>query len=258
MCLKPFSGSLDWAGQARVPGATLARGPRLHVPPRGDGAICGLLPNPARAVLSGRQNPGRGRRTAWHAKGDAQGPPGTRTSPLESATRGSRIGTGGAAACVVVAGCMAATPVPTVLVSPTVKAAAAGHAATSFISAKVASLTQGVIRAMFFTRLKPVLGLLLIASVVAVGGTLALRTRAEPPTNHELSAPQRTLTGELHSRGGKLGRDPVMVAPQMLEGLTLSIPALSDSVPAQFAGRFKDGRCSPKRPSRPPNRPEAS
>ena len=65
----------------------------------------------------------------------------------------------------------AAALAPAPLVVSTVKAAtllAAGQATTSVVSAPVAALTEGVIRAMFLTKLKMV-----VATVVVVGGVVA-------------------------------------------------------------------------------------
>jgi RNA polymerase sigma factor (sigma-70 family) len=76
---------------------------------------------------------------------------------------------------------MAAVSVPTVLVSSAVKAA--GHASMSVVSAKVAALTQGVIRAMFLTRLTSVFGLLVIAFAVGLSGALAHWTLADRPAD---------------------------------------------------------------------------
>jgi RNA polymerase sigma factor (sigma-70 family) len=64
--------------------------------------------------------------------------------------------------------------VPAVLVDSTVKAAtsvAAGGAAASLVSARVAALTQGVLRTMFFSKLKVTAAALLVAAL-SVGGVL--------------------------------------------------------------------------------------
>ncbi len=74
--------------------------------------------------------------------------------------------------------------VPTSLAVSTIKAAtlvAAGRAAAGVISAQVAALTEGVLRAMLLTKLKIATALVLAVSLVAAGaGLLAHRVLAEP------------------------------------------------------------------------------
>jgi RNA polymerase sigma factor (sigma-70 family) len=73
---------------------------------------------------------------------------------------------------------------PPALVASTIKAAslmAAGRAA-GFVSAKVAALTDGVVKAMFVTRIKSVLAVVLVLGFVAMGATLLpYRTGAAGP-----------------------------------------------------------------------------
>jgi RNA polymerase sigma factor (sigma-70 family) len=95
---------------------------------------------------------------------------------------------GGSVAAVLLAGSASATAPPT-LVASTIKAAsllAAGQAA-GFVSVEVAALTEGVVKAMFVTKIKAALVVVLILGFVATGATIfASRTAAgqddEKPT----------------------------------------------------------------------------
>src|SRR5262245_56826405 len=67
----------------------------------------------------------------------------------------------------------ASAGVPTSVVSSTIKAAtglAAGQAASGEISVKVAVLTEGVLKAMFVTKLKTATAVLLMVALVGIGG----------------------------------------------------------------------------------------
>ncbi len=80
----------------------------------------------------------------------------------------------------------ASASVPVSLVVSTVKAAsvfAAGQgAATSVLSAKVAAITEGVLKAMLITKLKCALAVLAVLTALALGaGTALQRTSAQPP-----------------------------------------------------------------------------
>jgi RNA polymerase sigma factor (sigma-70 family) len=77
---------------------------------------------------------------------------------------------GGSLAMVLGGGASACVPLP--LVSSTIKAvaaAAAGGAATAVISTRVAALTQGVLKAMFLTKLKVTTAALLVAGLLVCG-----------------------------------------------------------------------------------------
>src|SRR5204862_5074646 len=81
----------------------------------------------------------------------------------------------GGALAVVLSEKVASAGVPTSVVSSTIKAAslfAAGQTA-GVISAKVAALTEGVLRAMFTTKLKVVTAVLVFLACVG-GGTMAV------------------------------------------------------------------------------------
>ncbi len=93
---------------------------------------------------------------------------------------------GGSVAAVLSAGSVSASAPPT-LIASTIKAAslfAAGQAAaTGAISVKVAALTEGVLKAMFLTKLKALAVVVLLITAVCAGATaLALRTQAADPT----------------------------------------------------------------------------
>ena len=79
---------------------------------------------------------------------------------------------GGAVAAVLSGSASACAP--PALVASTIKAAsllAAGKAATGAISVKVAALTEGVMKAMFMTKLKSAIAVVLVLGVMGAGGT---------------------------------------------------------------------------------------
>jgi RNA polymerase sigma factor (sigma-70 family) len=88
------------------------------------------------------------------------------------------------AVAVVLATQAASAVVPAPLLASTVKAGALlalGAAATAVVSAKVAALTEGVLKAMFLTKLKTVLAIVAALGILALGmGTLSLPAKAQP------------------------------------------------------------------------------
>jgi outer membrane protein assembly factor BamB len=81
----------------------------------------------------------------------------------------------GAALAAVLAQNLAAAGVPNSVVSSTIAAAnlfAAGRAAGGAISARVATLTEGVLKAMLLNKLKKVATVLLLMTMILVGGAL--------------------------------------------------------------------------------------
>src|SRR5207249_2273114 len=78
----------------------------------------------------------------------------------------------------------ASAVVPAPLLASTVKAGAllaVGQAVTAVVSANVAALTQGVLKAMFLTKLKTVLALVVMAGVLALtAGALGSMDPADP------------------------------------------------------------------------------
>ncbi len=89
----------------------------------------------------------------------------------------------------------ASAGVPTSLVVSTVKAAAtvaAGHAAAGVISAKVAALTEGVLKAMLLTKLKIATAVLLVVTMIGTGACLLTyqALASEPPQAKQDDKPQ--------------------------------------------------------------------
>jgi RNA polymerase sigma factor (sigma-70 family) len=124
-------------------------------------------------------------------------PPSTLKSRLEQArerlrTRLAARGLALSGALVASLFCEATTSasVPPMLLDATVKAAsavAAGGAAGSVVSARVAALAEGVVQAMWLSKLKPVAAVVLLLGMVGFGGGLLLRpTEAAKP---DLAAP---------------------------------------------------------------------
>ena len=119
------------------------------------------------------------------------------------ARRGVALSAGSLAA-VVSHNAMSAV-VPTSLMSTTIKAAslfAAGQAAaTRAISAKVVALTEGVLKAMLLTKLKPVAALLLLTVLCGIAGLIYKAEAFEQPnpkaiTKAAVEAPPAAKKGE--------------------------------------------------------------
>jgi RNA polymerase sigma factor (sigma-70 family) len=126
----------------------------------------------------------------------------------------------GVALASVVGGKSALASVAPPLVSSTVKAAitvAAGSAAaSSVVSAKVAALTEGVLKAMLLTKLKIAMGMLLATSVLVFGvATLSLRSLATAQTN-----PGKPTNRQPAAKGGTPAKDPT----RWKERLTMEAP----------------------------------
>jgi RNA polymerase sigma factor (sigma-70 family) len=122
----------------------------------------------------------------------------------------------GGSLAVMLAGSAASASVPTSLVSTTVKAAsllAAGQVlATGLVSAKVATLTEGVLRAMFLNRVKITLAVLAVIGVVGTGvGGVSYRAAA----NDKPAVPSRhQQVAQAHVKQPKAVRS----APDKVEG----------------------------------------
>jgi RNA polymerase sigma factor (sigma-70 family) len=105
-------------------------------------------------------------------------------------TRRGVVFSGGSVAAALSAGSAPASA-PPALVTSTIEAAtllAAGRAA-GVVSAKVAALTEGVVKAMFVTKIKGVLAVVLIVAALAGAAGLIYQTRAvaqsQPPANKD-------------------------------------------------------------------------
>jgi hypothetical protein len=123
---------------------------------------------------------------------------------------------GGAAVAAVLSQSPASACVPRSLIASVVKVApllAAGQAAVpGAISARVAALTKGVVKAMFMTRLKIAIGLCLMLAVLYFGATLCIGPAAAQPqkdapgesTSTPAVAPPRAVKDvkKIQPRGG--------------------------------------------------------
>jgi RNA polymerase sigma factor (sigma-70 family) len=122
-----------------------------------------------------------------------------------------------------------AEAMPPPLVNATVRAGlhvGAGHAATAVVSGQVTALTEGVLTAMFFTKLRVATTILLVTAVLGAGVFLTgaagqLEPRKEPATRTTSSGPERRLPARfLKSDEDHIG--PIAWSPdgKMLAGAT--------------------------------------
>jgi RNA polymerase sigma factor (sigma-70 family) len=99
------------------------------------------------------------------------------------------LGVSGGALAAVLSQKAASASVPSSVVSSTIKAAsllAAGQAAAGLISAKVAALTEGVLKGMLLYKLKTVAIALLVVAAVASAGGLLYRTQAAGASEQQI------------------------------------------------------------------------
>jgi RNA polymerase sigma factor (sigma-70 family) len=125
-------------------------------------------------------------------------PEGTLSSRLATARkrlaeRLARRGFAAASFGVLLTEHAASASVPPALTASTVHAAtvlAAGGSAATVVAAPVAALTEGVVKAMFLTKLKMTLGALMLAGSVTVGGAV-LADRPAPANGEKAPAADR-------------------------------------------------------------------
>jgi RNA polymerase sigma factor (sigma-70 family) len=113
------------------------------------------------------------------------------------------LGVSGGALAAVLSQKAASAGVPSSAVSSTINAAsvlAAGRAAVGIISARVAGLTDGVLKAMLLTKLKIATAVLLVAVAVAGSGGLLYRTQAAQAGTQPVAPP---TVAERNARAGK-------------------------------------------------------
>jgi RNA polymerase sigma factor (sigma-70 family) len=124
-------------------------------------------------------------------------------------TQRDRAFAGGLAATVVSAG-SAAAAAPPALVATTINAASllAAGPAPGVVSASVAALTDGVVRAMFVTRIKSVLAVLLVVATLAGAVGMVYQTQAaEPPKDAPKKAEEKSLPAQPTPPAAKTDRE---------------------------------------------------
>jgi RNA polymerase sigma factor (sigma-70 family) len=123
--------------------------------------------------------------------------------------RGVTLSSGGLA--VILSQNMASAGIPASVVSKTIKVAsliAAGQATTGVISVKVAAFTEGVLKTMFLSKLKAVVGTLMLVAVL-VGGGVAISLGQPPDSPKPYKAdpkPKQAKVKEEHAAKAMLKR----------------------------------------------------
>jgi RNA polymerase sigma factor (sigma-70 family) len=145
----------------------------------------------------------------------------------------------GAAVAGVLSTSAASACVPVPLISTTIQAAAlvaAGQATAAVVSAPVAALTEGVLKAMFVTQLKTVSAVLLAVGSLAVGASIWLFQPAAAP------AGQETGTGPAQKEnGGGGGATGLPMGPAPVQGLAIVNADAKLTVKAVVMGITKVG-----------------
>jgi RNA polymerase sigma factor (sigma-70 family) len=122
---------------------------------------------------------------------------------------------GGALAAALSQGAASAA-VPTLAVSSTIKAAtlfAAGQAAAGLVSAKVAALTEGVLKAMLLTKLKRGTAVLLVLTLVTLTGSVVARGQ----TGNQSESVDKPKQAAERKEGDASARTP----PDLKEGVRI-------------------------------------
>lgn len=121
----------------------------------------------------------------------------------------------------------AAVPLPLLLA--TVKVASSGAAGSAVlagvISAKVAALTEEVMKALLLTRLKSVIGMVLIA--VTLTGTVAIQTLPARTHGTDLAPPQESAPGGKTEVPAPLYKEKLFLRPQRDPGDQIFLAVLS-------------------------------
>jgi RNA polymerase sigma factor (sigma-70 family) len=147
----------------------------------------------------------------------------------------------GGALAAVLSRSMASASVPASVMSSTIKAAglfATGQAtATGVISAKVAGLTEGVLKEMFLHKIKSVVALLLVLAAVGMGASgLIQKTQAQP------SPPDSSKAGRVKQDEGNLKETVLALQKRIWEAnAKQDVTAMKNLLAHDFAGLDKHG-----------------
>jgi RNA polymerase sigma factor (sigma-70 family) len=210
----------------------------------------GRLAEKYRAVVVLCDLEGKTRKEVARQLGWAEGTVASRLARGRSmlARRLSRRGFSGALAAVALADGAAPACVPAERVVSTVTAtclsAADGAAAQALLSAKVIALTEGVLRAMFLTKVKTALAVFLVLGVTALGAggviSRSLATAASGETPHVQERGQANPE-DLHERVVKLKQELQQIQKKIARLEQETQPGRSEgNTPGAFlADRFK-------------------
>jgi RNA polymerase sigma factor (sigma-70 family) len=144
----------------------------------------------------------------------------------------------------------ASAPIPVAWLEKTVQAAVASarHASTAgLVSTSVASLTEGMLRMMFRTRLKSIVAGVFAAAVITVGmGMLAILAAGAPPqdkrTAGAVKTAPRVAAGEIIVRAADISRDR---REDGLSGMVAIDPETGNWRPIYKGLELAPGRVSP-------------
>jgi hypothetical protein len=115
-----------------------------------------------------------------------------------------------------------ATPVPASLASTTIKSAllvGAGNAvAASVVSTRIYGLIQGVMKAMFLTKLKTTAGILMALALIGLGGTVYCYKAWAKETHREKEKPAPAKVKQDSKNNVAKGEGLAAPAPELKEG----------------------------------------
>jgi len=133
-----------------------------------------------------------------------------------------------------------ASEVSNVLLDSTVRAAtlvAAGQAAAGIVSAKVTTLTEGVLKAMLFTKLKALGAVLVVAALVGIGSGALRPAAAEEPDPTPVVPPHSATTAAPPIRTSRVSARRFQIAFKMFEEKDGKLKRLGDPKIVTLGGK---------------------